>query len=70
MSVHFFNLLKNKPLWCLHHGKEFRRVIEPEDLPVAVHNIHAFGGKAEKRMSRVSISIYFSIAVTKKLSTK
>ena len=33
---------------------------KPEDLPVAVNNIHAFGGKAEKRMPRkLSISIYF-----------
>src|SRR5690349_7964185 len=40
---------------------------KPEDLPVAVNNIHAFGGKAEKRMPRTSLSLsIFSIAVTKK----
>jgi len=42
---------------------------EPEDLPIAVHNIHAFGGKAEKQIKpRLSPSLfYFSIAVTKKI---
>jgi hypothetical protein len=57
--------LNRKPLWYFH-GKAFKKIIKPEDLPVAVSFIHAFGGKAEKIKTRLSISILFSEAVTKK----
>jgi hypothetical protein len=44
---------------------------KPEDLPDAVHNIHAFGGKAEKQISpRLSLSILFFDCRHKKIKPK